>query len=410
MSALPGALSAPFSATGPLRRALRRVPHAAVARGLPSAWLGHRWLATRGLESLAADPTVWTELAPARTEHHPLPVGTAHADALPNDAGWWGYSMRDVPTRRSAATALVTLTDVRLLPHRDAAGLFHPALLDAHGRALELPQTSYRPFHRPMIGMPDDRRLGDVVWIAERACDNHSHWLTAHVPKLVLLKELGRLDGLVLPDRRTPAMLRTLELLGIDADRVPVIASNRPVSVARLTTPVGDRFDPRLLARARDAIATGMGTDPGAAAPGDGARLWISRERSSGRRLLEESALVPRLRAAGIERVFLEELDFDAQWRLMRSAGTVIAPHGAGLTNMLFCKPGTRIVEIADPLYPNPNFYAMAAALGHSWRRVEARAVGDGHRLTRDLSVSSAAIDALLDELFGAGGDAASVA
>ena len=99
--------------------------------------------------------------------------------------------------------------------------------------------------------------------------------------------------------------------------------------------------------------------------------------------------------------MFLEELDFDAQWRLMRSADTVIAPHGAGLTDMLFCKPGTRIVEIADPLYPNPNFYAMAAGLGHAYRRVDADAVGEGHRLTRDLSVAPAAIDALLDELFG---------
>ena len=390
-----------LSATGPVRRALRRVPHAAVARGLPSRWLGDRWLATRSLASVRADPRAWTELLPARAGRRPLPVGVADARELSDDAGWWGYSLRDVPTRPSGAAGLVALENVRLLPHRDAAGLFHPALLDARGRTVELPQTSYRPFHRPLVRAPDATRLDDAVWIAERACDNHSHWLTAHLPKLVLLRELGRLDALVLPRRRTPEMVRTMALLGIDADAVPGVESNRPARFRRFTTLVTDRFDPRLLARARDAIAAGMGA--GAAAPGDGARLWISRARSRGRRLLEEEALLPRLREAGIERVFLEELDFDAQWRLMRSAGTVIAPHGAGLTNMLFCRPGTRVVEIADPLYPNPNFYAMAAGLGHPYRRVDARAVGEGHRLRRDLSVSPAAVDALLDELFGAG-------
>ena len=411
MSAVPGIAGGsggPLSATGLLRRTLRRVPHAAVARGLPSRWLGNRWIATRELASVVADPGAWTELAPARAERHPLPVGVGDASELSDDAGWWGYSLADVPTRASGPTGLVALDDVRLLPHRDAGGLFHPALLDARGRSVELPQTSYRPFHRPLIRASGATRLDEAVWIAERACDNHSHWLTAHLPKLVLLRELGRLDALVLPDVRTGPMRRTLELLGIDVDAVPTVASNRPADVGRLTTLVTDRFDPRLLARARDAIAAGMANAPGTTSSEDGAsdggaRLWISRARSAGRRLLEEEALLPRLRDANVERVFLEELDFDAQWRLMRSAGTVIAPHGAGLTNILFCRPGTRVVELADPLYPNPNFYAMAAGLGHPYRRVDARAVGEGHRLTRDLSVAPAAIDALLDGLFGGG-------
>ena len=414
MSAVPstaGGPGGPLSATGLLRRTLRRVPHAAVARGLPSRWLGNRWIATRELVDVVADPGAWTELAPARAEHHPLPVGVGDASELPDDAGWWGYSLADVPTRTSGPTGLVALDDVRLLPHRDAGGLFHPALLDARGRSVELPQTSYRPFHRPLIRGSGATRLDEAVWIAERACDNHSHWLTAHLPKLVLLRELGRLDALVLPDVRTGPMRRTLALLGIDVDAVPTVASNRPADVGRLTTLVTDRFDPRLLARARDAIAAGMGglgglpgtTSSEDGVAGDGTRLWISRARSAGRRLLEEEMLLPRLRDANVERVFLEELDFDAQWRLMRSAGTVIAPHGAGLTNILFCGPGTRVVELADPLYPNPNFYAMAAGLDHPYRRVDARAVGEGHRLTRDLSVAPAAIDALLDELFGGG-------
>ena len=411
MSAAPSAAGGAdglLSATGPLRRALRRVPHAAVARGLPSGWLGDRWIATRELDSVIADPAAWAELAPARRERHALPVGVGDASELSSDAGWWGYSLADVPTRMSGATGLVDLENVRLLPHRDAGGLFHPALLDARGRSVELPQTSYRAFHRPLIRASGATRLDEAVWIAERACDNHSHWLTAHLPKLVLLRELGRLDALVLPDVRTAPMRRTLELLGIDVDAVPGVPSNRPADIGRLTTLVTDRFDPRLLARARDAIAAGMAgaTDvksAGDGPSGGGARLWISRARSTGRRLLEEQALLPRLRDAGVERVFLEELDFDAQWRLMRSADTVIAPHGAGLTNILFCRPGTRVVELADPLYPNPNFYAMAAGLGHSYRRVDARAVGEGHRLTRDLSVAPAVIDALLDELFGGG-------
>jgi capsular polysaccharide biosynthesis protein len=71
----------------------------------------------------------------------------------------------------------------------------------------------------------------------------------------------------------------------------------------------------------------------------------------------------------------------------MGETEAIVAPHGAGLTNMIFCPHGATIVEIADVAYPNPNFYALASALGHDYRIVGARGVGPGHALDRDLSV-----------------------
>ena len=42
------------------------------------------------------------------------------------------------------------------------------------------------------------------------------------------------------------------------------------------------------------------------------------------------------------------------QVELFVYADVVVAPHGAGLTNLLFCREGTRIVEIFPPTYINP--------------------------------------------------------
>ncbi|MDZ7757189.1 glycosyltransferase 61 family protein [Rhodohalobacter sp.] len=48
----------------------------------------------------------------------------------------------------------------------------------------------------------------------------------------------------------------------------------------------------------------------------------------------------------------------------MQQAEIVVAPHGAAITNVIFLSPGTHVVEIADLSFPNPNFYALASAMG----------------------------------------------
>ena len=59
---------------------------------------------------------------------------------------------------------------------------------------------------------------------------------------------------------------------------------------------------------------------------------------------------------------------------------------------MIFCAAGTHVVEIADTGYPNPNFYALAAAMGHPYWLIDAKGVGPGHALDRDLSVAPKAV------------------
>ena len=54
---------------------------------------------------------------------------------------------------------------------------------------------------------------------------------------------------------------------------------------------------------------------------------------------------------------------------------------------MIFCQPGTQIVELADLGFPNPNFYAVASAMGHGYWLVPSEGVGDVHPLECDLRV-----------------------
>ena len=66
--------------------------------------------------------------------------------------------------------------------------------------------------------------------------------------------------------------------------------------------------------------------------------------------------------------VVMDNLSIFEQINLFHNAEFIIAPHGAALTNLAFCKPGTRVMELFSPNYLF-DFYrhlARATALRHT--------------------------------------------
>ncbi len=77
-------------------------------------------------------------------------------------------------------------------------------------------------------------------------------------------------------------------------------------------------------------------------------RVVISRADTLGRRVVNEDALMATLGPLGFRRVVLSELDHADQVSLFRNAEVIVAPHGAGLANLIFCRPGTRVFELTN--------------------------------------------------------------
>jgi capsular polysaccharide biosynthesis protein len=89
-------------------------------------------------------------------------------------------------------------------------------------------------------------------------------------------------------------------------------------------------------------------------------RLYVSRRDATGRRVVNEGALVERLAEEGFEEVTLSGMGVAEQARLFASAKAVVAPHGAGLANLVFCRQGARVVEIFARTYGTPAFWLVA--------------------------------------------------
>ncbi|WP_448126523.1 glycosyltransferase family 61 protein [Salinicola sp. NYA28a] len=89
-------------------------------------------------------------------------------------------------------------------------------------------------------------------------------------------------------------------------------------------------------------------------------RIYVSRKDTSKRCVKNEKQVLEALERYGFEEVVLDGKSVRDQIQLFKSSEAVVAPHGAGLTNLLFCDKGTLVIELLQENYLNTCFYAIA--------------------------------------------------
>jgi capsular polysaccharide biosynthesis protein len=95
-------------------------------------------------------------------------------------------------------------------------------------------------------------------------------------------------------------------------------------------------------------------------------RIYISRRKAC-RKILNEDPLIEMLNKYNFKTLFLEDLSLMEQINFFNHASIIIAPHGAGLTNISFSKKGTIILELYPQYYHDPCFRLHATLLGHDY-------------------------------------------
>jgi hypothetical protein len=96
-------------------------------------------------------------------------------------------------------------------------------------------------------------------------------------------------------------------------------------------------------------------------------KIYISRSRSR-RSIPNEKLLEEYLNTSGYEIIFAEDLPFLEQIKIFSQARTIIAPHGAGLTNAIWSN-GARILEICGAWDLNRCFEWQSKICGHDYTR-----------------------------------------
>jgi len=106
-------------------------------------------------------------------------------------------------------------------------------------------------------------------------------------------------------------------------------------------------------------------------ASGNERRIFLTRDRSRGRCLLNFDTLQPILQAHGFEIVDTEQMPVLEQMKLFADSRVVAGIHGAGLTNLLFrAGHAANLLEIYPPHDADPSFYLLSKDLGFGWNHI----------------------------------------
>jgi hypothetical protein len=189
--------------------------------------------------------------------------------------------------------------------------------------------------------------------------DGYYHWLFDVLPRLELLRRAGAEPERLVVSADLPFQRETLERVGVEPARWIAAGPKLHLEAETLAVPSlpGDMGTPPAWAHAflRRALM------PSADEEGRRRRIYVSRKNSARRRVVDEPRIAEVLAAHGFEPVFPEALSVAEQARLFHSASAVVAPHGAALSNLVFCRPGTPVVELFTPRYVATCYWIIAA-------------------------------------------------
>lgn len=194
------------------------------------------------------------------------------------------------------------------------------------------------------------RIQGDVVLMGARGSNNYYHWMTDILPKLEVMKESG-LDLsedciYVFTNITSKFQIETLKKFGVHSKQI--FETNKHGS--------NIRADSLIIPEMKNTMGLGMGEwlpkylrnaygfnyESGAYR-----KLLISRnlEKSHGRGISNIQDFNCYFEEQGYEIIFPEKYSVAEQAKLFSEATHVVGSHGAGLTNIVFCRPGTKVYE-----------------------------------------------------------------
>ena len=191
--------------------------------------------------------------------------------------------------------------------------------------------------------------------------DNYSHFLLDRLPQLAFCKDWMTGAKLLVDEDALAWTQQVLDAVG-STSTLTAARRNTLYQVEELT----------LLSRPQHPIHLGYPgyieflRDIAARAGGTadlGPRLLV--QRSKGRRGVEnDEEFLLGMRERGFEVVYLEHHPIRDQLAMFRRAEMVVGVHGAGLSNLAACRPGTKVIEILPSDYSTPAFAIVSEAAG----------------------------------------------
>jgi capsular polysaccharide biosynthesis protein/glycosyltransferase involved in cell wall biosynthesis len=232
------------------------------------------------------------------------------------------------------------------------------------------------------------RLAGKSLLLGSTGGNTYHHWMLDILPRLRLLAAAGLessdFDHILVNGFQLPFQKESLEAVGIPLDRCRPLNDRvryrcEELILPSLPAPLGHP--------ARDNLKFLQSIFLPKTSAG-GKRLLVGREPGQSRQVTGWSELREKLMSGGFEECLPGHLSVKEQARLFASADWVVGVHGSALTNLAFCRLGTRVLEIFGWNYVNPCYRDLCGAAGLIHHAVIGEGPGQPH-LCLDLDDAS---------------------
>lgn len=194
---------------------------------------------------------------------------------------------------------------------------------------------------------------------------NYFHWMFNALARLALLERArishDTLDGFLLNHIELPVITETLDVLNIprthliEMDKQSVFEpASLWVMPSLITTGHRRRFVCDWL---RAHFLQSNNAKPQR-------RFYLSRADAPSRRMTNDAQLFEILEPFGFEKIVIGERPLAEQSALFAQAAVVIAPHSAALTNLVFCSPDTRVLDIMPHDRVRTYYWELSVTIG----------------------------------------------
>lgn len=217
---------------------------------------------------------------------------------------------------------------------------------------------------------PPEVMTGRVAVLAGLSGHNYFHWMVDVLPRFELLRRSGLrgsdVDWFWVHQGQAAFQQEMLDYLDIPHHKVLAADQHPAIQAETLIVPSFPGHlgwpEPWALAFLRQQFLPIATAFPQHEHPYE--RIYISRAKAHHRRLLNEAEVIAQLQPLDFSIVELETLSVAAQIALFAQAKVIVAPHGGGLTNLIFCQPGTTVIELMSPRYIRHYYWHISQQLG----------------------------------------------
>lgn len=199
----------------------------------------------------------------------------------------------------------------------------------------------------------------------------YAHWIYEALTRLEVLeyyiKTTGKKPLLILDPYLPQWKIQSLELMGYSSGdyiqwngyrakvKELVICSKRREG-GRISVKACHWVRERILSNVDNYTNTNLVFSP---------KIFISRKKANARRILNEEEVIATLAKIDFVPYVIEDLDFADQVKLFAQAKFIVAPHGGGVTNIIFSQSLTLIEIFGEKI--SHFYYTVAQGLGFDY-------------------------------------------